>query len=76
MVKETNSKTKFYKKKYVQKSILTRFTERETGIEPATFSLATRRSATELLPPGAGGGNRTHDLFFFRETLLPLSYSG
>src|SRR5262249_9514069 len=25
-------------------------TERETGIEPATFSLATRRSTAELLP--------------------------
>ena len=24
--------------------------ERETGLEPATFSLATRRSTTELLP--------------------------
>jgi hypothetical protein len=25
--------------------------ERETGLEPATFSLARRRSTTELLPP-------------------------
>ncbi len=27
--------------------------ERETGLEPATFSLATRRSTTELLPQNA-----------------------
>jgi hypothetical protein len=26
--------------------------ERETGLEPATFSLARRRSTTELLPLG------------------------
>ncbi len=38
--------------------------ERETGLEPATFSLARRRSTTELLPPtptkeGYGGPTRT-----------------
>ena len=30
--------------------------ERETGVEPATFSLARRRSTTELLPPTSRQG--------------------
>ena len=54
--------------------------ERETGLEPAISCMASRRSTTELLPLendfGAGGGNRTLDLFFFREAHLPLSYPG
>ena len=37
--------------------------ERETGLEPATFSLARRRSTTELLPPAP------EDLFGLRTVL-------
>ena len=41
--------------------------ERGTGLEPAAFSLATRRSTTELpsrLASGAAGGVRTLTLFW------------
>ncbi|KKS42422.1 MAG: hypothetical protein UV05_C0044G0008 [candidate division CPR1 bacterium GW2011_GWA2_42_17] len=50
-----------------------RFFERETGVEPATFSLARRRSTTELLPRGvehsAEGQNWTADARIFSPSL-------
>ncbi len=37
-------------------ALIGRILERETGLEPATFSLARRRSTTELLPLGPNAG--------------------
>jgi hypothetical protein len=43
--------------------------ERETGFAPATFSLARRRSTTELLPQCAEGEDRTLDTAIFSRVL-------
>ena len=59
--------------------------ERETGFEPAVFSLARRRCTTQLLPrvcrawPGtlsAEAQDRTADTAIFSRVLYQLSYLG
>ena len=57
--------------------------KRETGIEPATFALARRRSTTEPLAQiqllscqTASGQNRTGDTRIFSPLLYQLSYRG
>ena len=50
--------------------------ERETGIEPATFSLARRHSTTLPLAHSAQNRNRTSDTRIFSPLLYRLSYLG
>ena len=50
--------------------------ERETGIEPATFSLARRHSTTLPLAHNAQNRNRTSDTRIFSPLLYRLSYLG
>ena len=60
--------------------------ERETGFEPANFSLARRRCTTQLLPhqrrlltprrPSAETQGRTADTAIFSRVLYQLSYLG
>ena len=51
--------------------------ERETGLKPATFALATRRSINWAIPAFKNGGqrwNRTTDTRIFSPLLYQLSY--
>src|SRR6266436_6445091 len=54
--------------------------ERETGVEPATSTLARSRSTTELLPLGNGiinyAAERTRRLFELLRLDLPAAFAG
>src|SRR4030095_13133727 len=46
-----------------------------TGIEPAITGLQDQRLPDLSTTPNRSGGDRTHDILFVREALLPLSYA-
>jgi hypothetical protein len=45
------------------------------GLEPAISGLQDQRLSSLATTPNRSGGDRTHDLLFVREALLPLSYA-
>ena len=45
------------------------------GLEPAISGLQDQRLADLATTPNRSGGDRTHDILFVREALLPLSYA-
>src|SRR6185369_2281337 len=64
----------YIKKQPVRLDRLFFYMEREMGLEPTTFSLATRRSTTELFPHIGYGRDRTYDPMIKSHLLYQLSY--